>query len=175
MLSLKKISLLETLRSLTLDLLKYRSMNKLSANGLNFIKSFEGFSAKPYLDSVKVPTIGYGTIMYPDGKRVTMNDTPCAAQQAEQYLAFEVNQKCSGVNTMVAVQVNQNQFDALVSFAYNLGTGALHGSTLLKLLNKGCYADAAKEFLKWDHAGGVAVAGLTRRRLAEQKLFLTPV
>lgn len=174
MLNSNKISLLETLLSLTRDLLKYRSMNKLSANGLNFIKSFEGFSSKPYLDSVRVPTIGYGTIMYPNGQRVTMSDAPCTAEQAEQYLAFEVDQKCSGVNGMVVVQVNQNQFDALVSFAYNLGTQALHGSTLLKLVNGGDYAHAANEFLKWDHAGGVVVPGLTRRRQAEQKLFLTP-
>jgi lysozyme len=89
-------------------------------------------------------------------------------------LAFEINQKTHSVSTMVTGPVNQNQFDALISFAYNLGLGALHGSTLLRLVNQGDMEDAANEFPKWDHAGGVAVAGLTRRRLAEQQLFSTP-
>jgi lysozyme len=76
---------------------------------------------------------------------------------------------------MITSQVNQNQFDALVSFTYNLGVGALHGSTLLHLVNQSDFTNAANEFPKWDHAGGVVVAGLLRRRLAEQTLFTTPV
>ena len=132
---------------------------QLSLNGLQLIKSFEGFRASPYLDSAGIPTIGYGTIMYPDGSRVTMNDSDITEAQAEQYLMFEVN---------------QNQFDALISFAYNLGLGALHGSTLLKLVNQGDMNDAANEFPRWNRAGGQVIAGLTRRRLAEQQLFSTP-
>jgi len=144
---------------------------QLSLNGLHLIKSFEGFSASPYPDSTGVPTIGYGTIMYPDGTRVSMDDSDITEDQAEQYLAFEINHKTSGVSNMVTGPVNQNQFDALVSFAYNLGLGALHGSHLLTYTNQGAMDMAANEFPKWNHAGGVAVAGLTRRRLAEQQLF----
>jgi lysozyme len=74
---------------------------------------------------------------------------------------------------MLKVEVSQNQFDALCSFAYNLGLGALHGSILLKKLNEGKdSAEVAAEFLKWDHVDGVQVAGLTKRRRAEQDLFL---
>ena len=147
----------------------------LSNNGLNLIKGFEGFKSAPYLDSAGVATIGYGTILYPDGTAVTMNDSPITEAQAEQYLAFEINQKTSSIDQMVTSSVNQNQFDALVSFAYNLGLGALHGSTLLKLVNQSDFANAALEFPKWDHAGGVVVAGLLTRRLAEQTLFSTPI
>ena len=150
-------------------------MNQLSSNGLDFIKSFEGFSASPYRDSVGVPTIGYGTIMYPDGTRVTMNDDDITEDQALQYLGFEVNKKTHSINGMVTSTVNQNQFDALVSFAYNLGSGALHGSTLLKLVNQSDFDAAANEFPKWNHAGGAVIAGLTRRRAAERELFLTAV
>jgi lysozyme len=146
---------------------------KISSNGVNFIKNFEGFRSKPYLDSVGVPTIGYGTIMYPDGTRVTMEDDAITEAQAEEYLAFEIDHKTASINNMLTETVNQNQFDALSSFTYNLGTGALHGSTLLKLVNQGNFTAAANEFVKWNHAGGVAVPGLTRRRLAEQQLFLT--
>lgn len=113
--------------------------------------------------------------MYPDGTAVTLNDSPITEEQAEQYLLWEVNKKTAGINQMVTnYAINQNQFDALVSFAYNLGLGALHGSTLLRLVNSGDIAGAANEFPKWNHAGGVVSSGLTHRRLAEQKLFLTP-
>jgi len=146
----------------------------ISQNGLNMIKSFEGFRSRPYLDSTGIPTIGYGTISYPDGTRVTMDDSDITEDQAEQYLMFQINQKTSSINNMLTISVNQNQFDSLCSFVYNLGSGALHGSTLLKLVNQGDFINAAHEFHKWDHAGGVQVAGLTRRRLAEATLFSTP-
>ena len=147
---------------------------QVSSNGVGLIKQFEGFRSDPYLDSVGVATIGYGTIMYPDGTRVTMNDSPITEDQAEQYLAYQIDQKTTSINNMLAVSVNQNQFDALTSFAYNLGVGALHGSTLLRLVNQGDFDNAANEFPKWDKAGGQVVAGLERRRLAEQQLFSTP-
>jgi lysozyme len=148
---------------------------QLSSNGLQLIKSFEGFRASPYADSAGIPTIGYGTILYTDGECVTMDDSAITEAQAEQYLAFQINHKTSSVNQMLVVEVNQNQFDALVSFAYNLGVGALHGSTLLRLINASNFDGAADEFPKWDKADGQVIAGLTRRRLAEQQLFSTPV
>ena len=146
----------------------------ISENGVNLIKQFEGFRADPYQDSVGVATIGYGTILYPDGTSVTMNDSPITEDQAEQYLAFNVDHKTSSINNMLTVSVNQNQFDALCSFAYNLGCGSLHGSTLLRLVNQSDFYGAANQFPLWDKAGGQVVAGLQRRRLAEQQLFSTP-
>lgn len=151
-------------------------MRKDSDSGIKLIKSFEGLDLKPYLDSIKKPTIGYGTIMYENGKAVTMQDPAITEQRALDLLTWEVNEKCMGVESYITVPVNDNEFGALVSFAYNLGLGALHGSTLLKLLNSGADRTAvADQFLKWDHAGGVAVAGLTRRRQAERSLFLQPI
>src|ERR1035441_2958770 len=102
----------------------------ISENGVSLIKQFEGFRSDAYLDSTGIPTIGYGTILYPDGTRVTMNDSPITEEQATQYLANNIDQKTSSINNMLTVTVNQNQFDALCSFAYNLGCGSLHGSTL---------------------------------------------
>src|SRR5690349_12536176 len=110
---------------------------KIAKPGLDLIKSFEGLFLKPYLCPAKVPTIGYGTIMYPNGKKVTLQDPEITQAQAEQYLEHEVNEKAAGVEKCVTIPINQNQFDALVSFAYNLGVGALQKSTLLKLLNAG--------------------------------------
>lgn len=147
---------------------------QLSSNGLQLIKSFEGFRSNPYLDSANIPTIGYGTIVYDDGTRVTMNDSAISELDAEQCLMYQVDQKTSSLNQMITSALNQNQFDALVSFAYNLGTNALHGSTLLQYVNQSRWNEAASQFPRWDRAGGVVIAGLLRRRLAEQQLFLTP-
>lgn len=151
-------------------------MRQLSQAGLDLIIEFEGLKLSPYPDSKGIPTIGYGTIMYPDGSSVTMDDPTITQDQARQYLEFEVEQKCAGVEKYVTVPVNDNEYAALVSFAYNLGLGSLHGSTLLKLLNSGTdRATVALEFPKWDKAGGVVVDGLLRRRNAEAALFLQPV
>jgi GH24 family phage-related lysozyme (muramidase) len=78
----------------------------------------------------------------------------------------------SYVNRLVTVEINQNQFDALVDFTFNLGSGALAGSTLLKKLNAGDYEGAANEFKRWNHVNGKPSKGLTRRRAAEEKMFL---
>jgi len=145
---------------------------KIAKPGLDLIKSFEGLFLKPYLCPADVPTIGYGTIMYPNGKKVTLKDPEITQAQAEEYLAHEVNEKAAGVEKYVTIPINQNQFDALVSFAYNLGVGALQKSTLLKLLNAGNISGAAEQFLRWNKAGGVELKGLTRRREAERSLFL---
>jgi lysozyme len=149
-------------------------MRAINQAGLNLIESFEGCVLHPYLDSVKIPTIGIGTTVYPDGKKVTMNDPPITKDQAYAFLKDHMDKDCVKVEQLVKVVVNDNQFAALVSFAYNCGTAALASSTLLKRLNAGEYQKAADEFLKWDHAGGVVVKGLTRRRQAERALFLHP-
>lgn len=149
-----------------------RAVNKA---GIDLIKSFEGLFLKAYLDPVKIPTIGYGTIMYPNGKRVTMQDPPITEAQAVEYLTHEVNEKASGVEKLVKIPLNDNEFAALVSFAYNVGTPALGSSTLLKLLNAGDKKGASEQFVRWNKAGGKELPGLTRRRLAERDLFLKPV
>lgn len=149
-------------------------MRLISQAGLNLIESFEGCILHPYLDSVKIPTIGIGTIVYPDGRKVTMKDPPITQDQAYDFLKKHLVKDCSEVEKLIKVPINDNQFAALVSFVYNLGFGALQSSTLLRKLNSGDVKSAADEFLKWDHAGGVVVAGLTRRRQAERALFLHP-
>ena len=138
--------------------------------GIDLIKQFEGLRLAAYQDMVGVWTIGYGHTG-PDVKPGLV----ITQQQAEQLLINDLAQFERRVNDLVTVQINQNQFDALVSFSYNLGVGALQKSTLLRLLNAGSYQPAADEFPRWNRAGGNVVAGLTRRRYAERQLFLTPM
>lgn len=119
-----------------------------------------------YLDSVGVPTIGYGHT-----RGVKMGDV-CTREEAEQFLREDVSLCESCVNSHVTfLQLTQGEFDALVDFCFNLGCGALASSTLLKKLNTGDVAGAAGEFEKWDHAGGKVLAGLLRRRLEEKQEF----
>lgn len=147
---------------------------KMSSKGLDLVKSFEGLYTKAYLCPAGVWTIGYGHTGTVDGKRICagMKITPAKATKllASDMWVFE-----KGVASAVAVKLNQNQFDALVSFSFNVGLGALRSSTLLKLLNQGNYSGAAKEFKKWNKGGGKVLAGLTRRREAEAALFSTPI
>ncbi|MCQ4169737.1 MAG: lysozyme [Hafnia sp.] len=145
---------------------------QISENGINLIKQFEGCKLTAYQDIANVWTIGYGWTQQVDGKPVTAGMT-ITQQKANDLLKQGVVQYEDGVNSLVKVQLNQNQFDALVDFAYNLGVNALKGSTLLKKLNAGDYAGAANEFTKWNKAGGKELAGLTRRREAEKSLFLS--
>ena len=145
---------------------------KTSDKGLALIKSFEGFSAKPYLCPAGVPTIGYGATYYPDGNKVTMRDKPVSEADATAMLRSMLVQYENGVERYVQVPITQGQFDALVSFAYNLGLAALKGSTLLRILNERNYVGAAAQFSRWNKAGGKVLPGLTRRREAERKLFV---
>lgn len=142
----------------------------ISINGLNLIKQFEGLKLNAYDDGVGVWTIGYGTIKYPNGVRVKKGDKITQAQ-ADQYIANDVATFERAVNMLVNVPLNQNQFDALVSFTYNLGATNLSASTLLKKLNSKDYNGAAAEFQKWNKAGGKVMTGLIRRRKAEMELF----
>ena len=145
-----------------------------SKNGLDLIKQFEGLSLKPYLDVVNIPTIGWGSTYYPDGKKVTLQDKEITEQKAFEILEYIANKDFgSFVNKAVKVKLNQNQFDALVSFAYNLGNGNLQQSTLLKKVNNNDFIGASLEFEKWNKAGGKVLNGLTKRRTAEKELFLS--
>ena len=143
---------------------------KYSSTGLALTKQFEGCKLTAYQDQVGVWTIGYGHTGTDVKKGLTITE-----EQASILLAADVAWAVTCVNKSVKVTVNQNQFDALVDFVFNLGCANLGQSTLLRLLNSGDYSDAAKEFLRWNRAGGKVVAGLTRRRQAEMDLFNKPL
>lgn len=147
---------------------------KTSQSGISLIKEFEGKRLKAYDDGVGVWTIGFGTIKYPNGVRVKKGDT-CTELQAESYLKNDLVKFENAINRLVKVPLNQNQFDALASFTYNLGETNLSNSTLLRKLNAKDYNGAANELLKWNRGGGKVMNGLTRRREAERKLFLKAV
>jgi lysozyme len=149
-----------------------------SAAGLKLIQSFEGCEKpvkgkrgryRAYVDPVGILTIGWGhtnaTGRAFDADTV-WTQAECDAALAEDLAKFE-----AGVRALVKVALSQCQFDALVSFAYNCGLGNLRSSTLLRKVNKGDFAAAAREFAKWNKAGGRVLAGLTRRRAAEAMLF----
>ena len=145
---------------------------KTGLNGLNLIKEKEGLRLKPYLCSAGVATIGYGSTMYADGRKVTLKDAAISESQALELLANTLGKYEKAVNDYVKVSLTQNEFDALVSFTYNLGAGNLLSSTLLKKLNAGDKAGAANQFEVWNKAGGKVLEGLVKRRAAEKALFL---
>lgn len=146
---------------------------KLSQEGIDLIKKYEGLSLKAYKVAgagEKYWTIGYGHYS-PDVKE---HDVITKAE-AEEILKKELHRFEAGVEELVTVGINQHQFNALVSFSYNVGLGALKNSTLLKLVNARDFKGAAKEFDKWTKAGGNVLKGLVTRRNEEQALFLKPV
>jgi lysozyme len=140
---------------------------KTSDKGINLIKKFEGFSSVPYLCPAGKWTIGYGWTL-----GVNKDSKPITETEATKLLADGLENYETGVLDCVDVDLQQCEFDALVSFAYNLGVHALRGSTLLKRLNEGKYEEAADQFLRWNKASGNVLAGLTKRREAERELFL---
>lgn len=135
---------------------------------LPLIRKWEGLRLSAYLCPAGVPTIGYGTT----GPEVRIGMTWTKAQ-AEAALASDVTEFAREVRALVKVPVSPQQFAALVSLAYNIGTGALRKSTLLRLLNAGDYKGAGQQFDRWNKAGGKALAGLTKRRAEERRLFDT--
>lgn len=138
-----------------------------SAACVALIKRFEGCKLDAYLDAVGVPTIGYGHT-----KGVFMGDRITEAQ-ADAYLHEDIEEHAKGILPLLLVPVTQGQFDALVSFAFNLGVGALKRSTLLRRVNDGDKFGASEEFHKWVFAKGQKLAGLVARRRAEAQLFLS--
>ncbi len=143
-----------------------------SEKGIVLIKQFEGCKLTAYQDSVGVWTIGYGWTQPVDGKPIRAGMT-IKQETAERLLKTGLVSYESDVSRLVKVDLTQGQFDALVSFTYNLGARSLSTSTLLRKLNAGDYAGAADEFLRWNKAGGKVLNGLTRRREAERALFLS--
>lgn len=145
--------------------------NSISKVGIDLIKSFEGCYLKAYKCPAGVWTIGWGTTEPIDGVK-PHEGMVITQKQADELLIKNLKGYENAVNEYVIYSINQNQFDALVSFAYNCGNGALKTSTLLKKLNAGDVHGAANEFLRWNKANGKVLNGLTRRREAERKLFL---
>ena len=145
---------------------------KLNNEGYNLITKHEGLSLKPYLCPAKVPTIGYGNTYYQDGKRVTLLDNPITKEQAFEMFKEIADRFAKAVSQSVTADINQNQFNALVSFAYNVGVANLKKSTLLKLVNANPNNPQIKlEFLKWTKANGVLLNGLLKRRNHESSVY----
>lgn len=147
----------------------------ISDNGLELIREFESFRAEAYLDTGNVPTIGYGTIRYPNGVPVKLGDR-CTRSQAETYLANDTKAVDAFLDKYVTVaKLNQNQFDALASFIYNVGKSAFQASTMYKLLKAGDFKGAAGQFDVWIYDNKKMIEGLKNRRAKEKALFLKPV
>ena len=139
---------------------------KTSAEGLSLIKKFEGCELEAYQCSAGVWTIGYGHT-----KGVEAGDE-ISKEQAEEMLVEELHEYESYVNDFVTAPLSQNQYDAMVSWVYNLGPANLKASTMLKVLNAGEYEEVPAQMKRWNKAGGKVLEGLIRRREAESLLFL---
>lgn len=137
----------------------------IGTKGLDLIRFFEGLELNAYQCAAGVWTIGYGHT-----KDVQEGMTISEAR-ANEMLAEELNEYESYINGLVTVELNQDQFDAMVSWVYNLGVGNLKASTLLKVLNAGDYDGVPAQMMRWNKAGGKVLEGLTKRRQAEADLF----
>ena len=145
---------------------------KLNKAGLDLIKSFEGLRLETYKCSSGVNTIGYGTTLI-NGKMV-QNGLKISLEDAERFLIEDIKKFELGVLRVVSVGLTDNQFSALLTFSYNVGLGALRGSTLLKMVNRNPNDPLIRnEFMKWNKAAGKELTGLTRRRKAEADLYFT--
>ena len=136
-----------------------------SKTGLALTEQFEGLRLTAYQDQVGRWTCGYGHTA-----GVQAGDT-CTQAQAEAWLASDVSWAVQCVNLYVKIALTQGEFDSLCDFVFNLGSGSFQHSALLTLVNQRNFEAAAAEFEKWDHAGGQVVAGLLRRRIAEEAEF----
>lgn len=150
-------------------------MAKLTASSkcYDIIKHYEGCELEAYLCPAGIPTIGYGSTFYADGKPVKLGDK-ITQQQADELLPALVNKFAISVNNGLKVDIKQYQFDALVSLTYNIGIGNFRKSTLLGLINKKA-ADfqIASEFAKWNKSNGEVLKGLVKRRKSEATLYIT--
>ena len=142
---------------------------KTSQIGINLIKHFEGFKAKPYLCPAKIPTIGYGATFYKDGKKVTLQDKPITEEGAEELLKLILKSFESIVMRKIKIPLKQCQFDALVSHTYNTGGS----DTLFKLVNQNAPDEQIRKWFttKYITGGGKRLQGLVNRRNAEAKLY----
>ncbi len=142
----------------------------ISSSGLDAIKGFEGFYPKAYLCPAGVPTIGYGHTQSVSKNDVKIGRTITKAE-AEKLLRQDLSWAEKAVKKAVKVKLTQGQFDALVSFTFNVGAGAFGRSTLLKKLNKGDYKAVPTELARWNRGGGRVLAGLVKRRAIEGEMW----
>lgn len=149
---------------------------QISQSGLNQIKKHEGLRLKAYYDAIGKPTIGYGNTFFENGRPVRMGDV-ITMERAESLLRFTVDTIFSkGVDKLVKSDINQNQFDAMVSLTYNIGVAAFGGSTLLRRVNADPNdPEIANQFARWNRASGKILPGLTRRRAEEAELYFKSV
>lgn len=147
------------------------SIKKTSKAGQDIIKQFEGLRLVGYMPTPNdVPTCGYGSTRI-HGRKVILGEH-ITIEEAQEQLELDLLQFEDVINNSVKTPLTQNQFDALVSFTYNVGSGNFKSSTLLKLLNAGNYKGAADQFVRWNKQAGKELPGLTKRRLMEKDLFL---
>jgi len=146
----------------------------ISKEAVDLIKHFEGLRLTPYMCSANVPTIGYGSTFYEDGRRVTLQDPPITLERAESLLQFTLNRDFvpSALRLCPTLVAHQNKLGAIVSFVYNLGAGRLQSSTLRRKVNAELWDEAADQLLLWNKGGGKVLRGLDLRRKAERALFL---
>jgi lysozyme len=149
-------------------------ITKISEKGLGLIKKFEGLKLSAYKCPAGIATIGFGNTYYPNGEKVKLTDSPITKKEAEELLKFIVIPYERAVDSFCRDDISQNQFDALVSLAYNIGVGNLKKSTLIKKVNLNPSDSTIKsEFAKWNKAAGKVLLGLTRRREAESNLYFS--
>lgn len=141
--------------------------------GKDLIKQFEAFRGVPYLCPADVASIGYGSTVYPDGRKVKLSDKTITKEEGDALFDITLITYENAVNKAVAVPLTQNQFDACVSLCYNIGQTNFSTSTLVKMLNAKTAVDLiAPQFLRWNRFKGKVSAGLTHRREVEMNLFL---
>ncbi len=138
----------------------------------DIIKKFEGYSSKPYMCPANVPTIGYGSTMYKNGERVTMDDPEITEEQATEMLMDTIKSVEKQVKKVLTVKLKPHQMAALVSFTYNVGIGNFSNSTLLAWVNSNPdFPRIPEQFRRWNKGGGKVLQGLVRRREEEIKLW----
>jgi len=156
-------------------------MRELNSEGYKLIEEFEGWSAIPYKDSVGIPTIGYGTIHYPNGAPVTMRDKSISSTEGQAFLVYEIEEKSKVIDAFlnkIGLELSDNQFSALVSFAYNVGIAPVicSGRTMNQALRSKHFEKIAEAFLPYCKGTFLGVKkvinGLKLRREKERKLFL---
>ena len=147
-------------------------MRHINERGIEMVKSFEGLALRPYVCAGGVNSVGYGATRSSTGGPIDLGMKAINEAEAEALLIRDLESSEGWVRRLIKTALTENQYSALTSFTFNVGAGALQRSTLRMKLNRSEYQGAADEFPKWGIAGGRILAGLVRRRAAEQALFL---
>lgn len=142
-----------------------------SKKAYELIAKWEGFSSTPYLCPANIATVGYGSTYYPDGRKVQLSDKPITEAKAMDILCQNTEYKVKGINRYLNIQLKQHQFDAIVSFVYNVGLEAFRTSTMLRKINMGDVKGAGAEFDRWVYSNGKKLRGLVNRRRDERAMF----